>query len=178
MKTCKICKIPKAIGNFYNQRLICKQCYTDTRKEYNSKYRIENLDSIAEKKKLYKQINKENERNYHRQYQRNRLKKDDLFLLKHRINSLIYFSISSRGYTKVSKVANILGCDYTTLKHHLESKFCNGMSWENMGLWHIDHIIPSSSATNEQELLNLNNYLNLQPLWAVDNLRKSNKLIP
>ena len=50
------------------------------------------------------------------------------------------------------------------------------MSWENMGKWHIDHIIPLSTAITEEDVIRLCHYTNLQPLWAEDNLKKSNKL--
>jgi hypothetical protein len=47
------------------------------------------------------------------------------------------------------------------------------MSWENRRLWHIDHIIPLALAKNEDQLIKLNHYTNLRPLWAKDNLVKS-----
>ena len=46
-----------------------------------------------------------------------------------------------------------------------------------MGEWHIDHIIPISSVKDENEMVKLNHYTNLQPLWEIDNLMKSNKII-
>jgi hypothetical protein len=49
------------------------------------------------------------------------------------------------------------------------------MNWNNHGKWHIDHMIPISSAKNEEEVLKLNHYTNLQPLWAKENLIKYNK---
>jgi hypothetical protein len=50
------------------------------------------------------------------------------------------------------------------------------MSWENRSEWHIDHIVPLSSAKSEAEIIFLNHYSNLQPLWAKDNIQKSNKM--
>ena len=61
------------------------------------------------------------------------------------------------------------------LKEHLESQFIDGMGWDNRVEWHIDHIIPLSSAKTEDELYRLCHYTNLQPLWAEDNLKKGNK---
>jgi hypothetical protein len=51
------------------------------------------------------------------------------------------------------------------------------MNWSNRKEWHIDHIIPLSSAKTEEELLKLFHYTNLQPLWANDNIKKSNKIL-
>ena len=51
------------------------------------------------------------------------------------------------------------------------------MKWDNHGKWHIDHIIPLSSAETEEEVYNLCHYTNLQPLWGEDNLKKGKKII-
>jgi hypothetical protein len=59
----------------------------------------------------------------------------------------------------------------------MENKFTEGMSWDNQGKWHIDHIIPLSSANSEEEIYKLFHYTNLQPLWAKDNLSKHNKIL-
>ena len=50
------------------------------------------------------------------------------------------------------------------------------MNWSNYGLWHIDHIIPLSSAKKQEDLYKLCHYTNTQPLWAEDNLKKGSKL--
>ena len=73
-------------------------------------------------------------------------------------------------------------CTYTAdkkqiLKEHLELQFVDGMSWDNRSEWHIDHIIPLSSAKTDEEIYKLCHYTNLQPLWAEDNLKKSNKIL-
>ena len=72
----------------------------------------------------------------------------------------------------------MLGCSIDSLKRHLSKKFKIGMSWDNYGIhgWHIDHIIPLSSAKTIEDIEKLCHYTNLQPLWAKDNLQKSNKI--
>jgi hypothetical protein len=77
---------------------------------------------------------------------------------------------------KKSKTFDILGCSPYFLKEHLEKQFMNGMTWDNRNEWHIDHIIPLSYAKTEEEVYGLCHYSNLQPLWAQDNLKKSNKI--
>jgi len=72
-----------------------------------------------------------------------------------------------------------LGCSIPELRVHLESKFQTGMTWENWGkgeeCWNIDHIMPLSAfnLSDRQHFLLACNYLNLQPLWKTDNLKKS-----
>lgn len=91
-----------------------------------------------------------------------------------------------RGRTKIAvkreyrsgSCLQLLGCDITFLKKYIESKFTEGMSWDNYGEWHIDHIIPCYKfdlSDPEQQKICFN-YKNLQPLWAKDNLRKGNKV--
>jgi hypothetical protein len=72
-----------------------------------------------------------------------------------------------------------VGCTPQELKEHLEKQFKEGMTWDNHGMygWHIDHIIPLSSATTEEELYKLCHFTNLQPLWAEENLSKGNRIL-
>ncbi len=71
-----------------------------------------------------------------------------------------------------------VGCSVEFLKAYLERKFTEGMSWENYGRngWHIDHIVPITSFdfSIEQQQFECWHFLNLQPLWEADNIRKSN----
>ena len=84
-----------------------------------------------------------------------------------------------RNPHKHKSILKYLGCSIEELKKHLESKFQEGMTWDNRGFygWHIDHIKPLSSfdLSIEENRHKAFNYLNLQPLWAKDNLVKSYK---
>lgn len=117
------------------------------------------------------QKNKDKARRYERW--KNKFKNDPLFALKKRLRTLIRGSFRKSGYTNFTmKTESIVGISYNEFKIYMESKFVNGMSWDNRGEWHIDHIIPLSSAKSEDELIALSHYTNLQPLWAMDNLKK------
>ena len=73
-----------------------------------------------------------------------------------------------------------VGCTSEKLRKHLEEQFENGMTWENIGKWHIDHIKPCAKfdLNLEEEKHKCFHYTNLQPLWAVDNLKKSDTYDP
>lgn len=107
---------------------------------------------------------------------RKKRKEDNLFYLSQKIRRLILHSLTNKGFTKKSRTYEILGCGFEDFKKHIESQFADGMSWENRFGWHIDHIIPISSANTEEDVIRLNHYTNLQPLWAADNIRKGNKM--
>ena len=71
-----------------------------------------------------------------------------------------------------------IGCDTYTLKTHIEEQFKDGMNWDNYGEWHIDHIIPIKyEKPTLEEVIERLNYLNLQPLWASENIAKGNRFI-
>lgn len=130
-----------------------------------------------EKRKLYlENWKKDNFKNYYNNYFKQRKKIDPLFKLTHNIRSLINSSIKNKGFTKRSQTYKILGCTYEEFKIYLENQFTDGMTWQNQGKWHLDHIYPVSLAKDEEELIKLNHYTNFQPLWAEDNLKKSNKI--
>lgn len=96
--------------------------------------------------------------------------------MKHRVRSLISRSLVKSGYRKGTKTQLILGCTWDEFRSHIERQFLKGMTWENRHLWHIDHITPVSTAATEAEVIALNHFTNLRPLWKADNLAKSNKI--
>lgn len=85
------------------------------------------------------------------------------------------------GEQKNCHMEEYLGCSFDELRSYLESKFTDGMTWENHSKhgWHIDHIKPCASfdLTKEDQIKICFHYSNLQPLWAKDNLSKGDKII-
>lgn len=88
------------------------------------------------------------------------------------IRSRISHSLSDAGFRKSSKTATILGCSFNEFKIHIESQFVDGMTWDNRNKWHLDHIVPVSFGTSEEEILLLSHHSNFRPLWAIENLLK------
>jgi hypothetical protein len=76
---------------------------------------------------------------------------------------------------KNQRTMEYIGCTVSFLYSYLESLFLPGMTWENKSEWHIDHIRPCASfdLTDPEQQKQCFHYTNLQPLWAEDNLRKS-----
>jgi hypothetical protein len=107
-----------------------------------------------------------------------RYKTDELYKFITDIRKVVGGVFRRMGYTKRSQSMDLLGAEWIVVKEHLENLFQDGMTWDNYGVngWHVDHIIPISSANNEDEVIKLCHYKNLQPLWAKDNLRKGNKI--
>ena len=92
----------------------------------------------------------------------------------HRLRERVRASILQQGGAKSLLTMELIGCTVEQLTQHLESLFIDGMSWENMGDWEIDHIKPCSSfdLTDESQQKECFHYTNLQPLWMLDNRSK------
>ena len=99
--------------------------------------------------------------------------------MQNRIRSGIHQSLS-KGIKNNRKWELLVGYTVEQLKHHLESQFKDGMTWLNMGKWHIDHIIPISAFNYEKpediDFKKCWELSNLQPMWAIDNFKKHDKL--
>jgi len=95
------------------------------------------------------------------------------FKLIHNLRSRLRKAL--KGQSRDKGILVLTGCSAAELKIHLESKFEPGMTWDNYGSWHIDHKIPLNSfdLTDSEQLKVACHYSNLQPLWAEDNLAKS-----
>ena len=152
-----------------------RQKYKENPSAYNlacAKYRATHQEKEKERHHEYKINNRDKISAYVR-----KRRKEPLYKLKGNIRSLINISIKKKNYNKTAKVEEILGCSIEYFIEYLKKLFKEGMTIENHGKWHIDHIIPISSASTEEEVIKLNHYSNLQPLWAKDNLKKWNKIM-
>lgn len=102
------------------------------------------------------------------------------YRLRHNLRSRFYHALD-KGYKSGSAVDD-LGCSIEEFKTYMESKFSYAMSWNNHGnkkdMWSIDHIMPMSAFNLEdrQHVVLACHYLNLQPLWHIENIKKSNKI--
>ncbi len=112
-------------------------------------------------------------------YRVERRKNDPLYKLTHTLRSRVLVAFKRKSIKKTSKSYEILGADWATIKLHIESKFREGMTWKNHGYgedkWHVDHIVPIAFARNEEELVALMHYTNLQPLWQKENQSKGGR---
>lgn len=110
-------------------------------------------------------------------YHREKRKTDIQYLIRSRMRSRIHCALNRRGSKKSNSTMDLIGCSKSDLMAHIESQFKPGMCWNNMGLWHIDHIRPMASFNllEESELREAMNYKNLQPLWASENLSKGSR---
>ena len=89
----------------------------------------------------------------------------------------MHTALREKGFSKESKTAKTLGCSWKQFTKHIESQFTDGMSWDNKSEWHLDHVVPLSCATTIEGLEKLSHYTNIRPLWAAENLRKSDNLV-
>jgi len=202
IKTCNKCGIQKELSEFNKMskvkcgvRSYCRECQKieskkyrlenkEKIKEYNDKWNEENQEYYKKYFEKYYIVNYENERlrklewsrnnkEYFNNYNKKRKKEDLLFRLSFDMRNSVNRYLKYRS----KKTLDIVGCTPQELKEHLEKQFSNGMTWENRIEWHIDHIIPLSLAKTEDELYKLCHYTNLQPLWAVENMKKGNKIV-
>jgi len=177
MKICKTCNNLKDYKEYYRYkqskdgfRYDCKSCFKLKKAEYQK----QNNNKYTYVKKYIKN-NKEKVKNYRKIYVKEHRKINTNFRLAHNLRSRLYHALKQNQ--KAGSAVKDLGCSIDELKIHLEKQFTEGMSWDNYGKWELDHIIPLSKVdlTIREEFLKVNNYKNLQPLWKIHNIKKSNK---
>lgn len=139
----------------------------------NKAYQEKNIDHLKGYRKKYGKTNRERINNY----QRNKMRTDSIYKLKHQVRNLLYDSFRRKGKREPQKAENILGCSIDYFIDYLLNTFEQryGYSYNYNEPVHIDHKIPLATAKNEDNIIKLCNYKNLQLLKAKDNLCKSNK---
>ena len=160
--------------------------HREHRKEFSAygakSYRI-NKDHIMERRKIYRRDNAEKvaaqAASY---YQKNkskiakhnadRRKNDPYYKLAIRVRDR--FNDAFKNGRKSGSAVRDLGCSIGAFRLFIENQFESGMSWDNYGEWHLDHVQPLASfdLTERSQFLTACNWLNYQPLWAIDNTRK------
>jgi hypothetical protein len=171
-------------------------------KKISKEYREQNKEKLKNLKKEYREKNRDKVLNLTREWvkknqeshqkKKKEYRESEQGLLKKRENyhknknnnkhiiiwrTILNNTFKRIGTKKQDKTIELLGYSAIELKEHIEKLFVEGMSWENHGEWHIDHIKPVSKFDKTEKISIINSLDNLQPLWAVDNLKKSNKII-
>ena len=195
MKYCNVCKKLKPINQFYRNKSIpngyrhdCKDCFNAYQKrwneinpslhrKYDALWQQRNPGKVREKAIRWKENNRERWRANKRRQEKNR-RMTVIGKLQNSIHCGVYGQLKKNK--KGQRAFDLLGYSPDVLKRHLEKQFIDGMTWDNYGEWHIDHIIPQSAfyITSAEDIdfkrcwaLN-----NLRPLWASDNIKKHSKL--
>ena len=103
------------------------------------------------------------------------------WVVRNRMQTRLHTFLSATGTEKTLSFQEYVGCSPKELVAYLEEQFLEGMDWTNHGVhgWHIDHIQPCASfdLTDPEQQRQCFHYTNLQPLWAEDNLRKSDQWV-
>jgi len=174
-------KLIKKSNSYYseNREKVLKRLkkYVNENKEIIKKRKKEDYIKHSEKIKLRVTEWRKNNKDRKNKLEKEKRNNDPIYKLIHYLRCRVNQYIKKKNYEKNKKSMEIVGLSPCELKEHIEKQFKDGMSWFNYGEWHIDHIIPLSSANTEEELYSLCFYTNLQPLWAVDNLSKGNKIL-
>lgn len=184
-KICRICNIKKNVQDFRKGK-VCKKCENENNKKWNSankekmkkyqkQYYIEHINEIKEKRKKQWSNWSENNKQYLKEYRKN---KSDLEKSKDKIRRTIRLSFRRKGFVKSKHTEEILGISLTKFYEYLLQTFKDnyGYEWDGIEPIHIDHKQPLKYATTKEEVMELCNYKNLQLLKAKDNLEKSSKI--
>jgi len=163
----------------------CVECFAITNKQWIS----ENKERSISNKKAWRNNNqarvaalhsqwvKDNPDRMRQHYKNYRRTLQENFPEIVACRNLLRASLVRIGKKKEGRTSTVLGYSSTQLKIHIEAKFKSGMSWKNHGEWHIDHIKSIVKFIEEgiSDPQVINALSNLQPLWAVENIKKGSK---
>lgn len=157
---CNICGEVKLLSEKNERQNTCKPCYNSQRRDWYSK----NKDATW--RTTYKWLKKKKS-------------EDPFYRLVYNMRYRLWYEFKKINVEKDDSILDFLGITVGEFKLYIESKFKEGMTWDNYGIdgWHLDHIIPISSAKTKKDLEELSHYTNLQPLWAEENMKKGDKIL-
>lgn len=174
----------KAIYNLKNRekRLAYFKSYyiknRDRRNAYAAERRRNKKEHISQIDAAYRKKHRKKISELAWRREKLRLKSNPFLAVRASLRSRALLVFSRRGLKKDATSEHLLGCKISHAKEHIERQFKDGMSWSNRKEWHIDHIIPLSSAHDEYSLKMLFHYTNLRPVWISENLKKGSKWNP
>jgi hypothetical protein len=148
----------------------------DRQKFLTRRWYLANKELCLARSKKWAEENKQRSNEIKYKHIKQKIKKNVGYKLQRLLQRRITHAL--KGRAKITLTIDYIGCTTEELKKHIESKFTKGMSWDKMHLIHIDHIRPCASfdlSDPEQQRICFH-YTNLQPLWAIDNLKKGAKL--
>lgn len=149
--------------------------------EYSKSWYKENKEHRKQYMKEYRDKNIEKIRKTKRDYERNRKSRDPLYKLISNFRTAIYQVLKESNTEKNDHYFDILPYSPEELINHLEKQFKDDMTWDNYGIWHVDHKLPITSFNiqemGDEEFMKCWSLDNLQPMWGEENIRKSNKLL-
>lgn len=134
------------------------------------------VEKQKEAKRRWRESNREAHRAATREYENRQRKENPQWRLAKNLRNRLRKAL--RGETTGVSAVRDLGTSIPEFQKYIANLFEEGMTWENYGEWHLDHIVPLSAfdLTDEDQVRVACHYTNIQPLWAEDNMRKGNKL--
>ena len=149
--------------------------------EYHKKWSEKNKEHLTEYIKQYRENNVDKIRKIKRDYERNRKATDPLYKLISNFRTAIYQVLKESNVDKNKHYFDVLKYTPDELINHLEKQFTDTMTWDNYGIWHVDHKLPITSfdiqEMGDEEFMKCWSLDNLQPMWGAENILKSNKLL-
>ena len=153
----------------------------ERKKENHKTWSEKNRERLNEYHKEWREKNIDKHRENKRNYEKTRKHNDPIYKLINNFRTAVYQVLKESNVQKNGHYFEILKYTPDELITHLEEKFTGEMSWDNYGIWHVDHMRPISSFNiqeiGDESFMECWSLKNLQPLWGDENIRKSNKTV-
>ncbi len=136
----------------------------------------ENRDRLNAKRNQWREDNRDRVSAYQRDWYQKAKNREDVKVRK-ALRTILGNFLESAKLTKSDRTHKLLGYTAEEFRIHIERQFLKGMEWSNHGEWHIDHIVSVAEYVRrgETDPAIVNCLTNLRPIWAKDNIRKSDK---